>query len=412
MNRNLMSGAALAAVVAASPALAQQANDVCALTNISDASIMDERIALLDLDADGQITLVEYEACLNTNVAQADRERYLQEFTTLDLDGDRIVVVADIQGVGTQAGAMTGGQAAQVRVEEQAADVMVTQPAPTVRVEQGQPQVAVQQPEPQVAVQQRAPEVRVEQREPEVSVQQPEPTVSIEQDEAEVAIEQAQPQVSMNVPAPEVEVRQAKPQVSVEQRQPQVTVEQPEPVVRVEQAEANVQVQTEEPRVVVEQAEPEVLIERVTSPDVTVARQSAATAEVEQEASVAGVTDAADETVAVGDTAAPTGLIVATTAGLPFDDIEGENVYNNTGDEIGQISDVVMEQSTGDLFVVVSAGGFLGIGETSIVFPYENVSMMDDRVVIDTNITQERLEERQDYDASRYVEVPEDRVVN
>lgn len=406
MNRNLMSGAALAAVLAASPALAQQTNDMCDLTNMSDAGMMEERVAMLDTNRDGRITIAEYEACLNANVAQADRARYMQEFTALDQDADDVVVVADLQGAETAA---TGGQAAQVRVEEQSANVQVRQPAPTVSVDQAQPEVAVQQPEPQVAVQQREPEVRVEQREPVVSVQQPEPTVSVEQDEAEVAIEQAQPQVSMDVPPPEVEVRQAQPQVSVEQRQPQVSVEQPEPEVQVQQAEANVQVETEEPEIVIEQAEPDVQIERVTTADT--ARQSAATADVEQEASLARTTDATEETVAMTDTDATTGQPMAATAGLPFDDIEGEDVYNNAGDEIGSISEVVMEQSTGDLFVVVSAGGFLGIGETSIVFPYESVSMMDDRVVIDTNITQDRLEERQDYDESRYVEVPEDRMV-
>jgi sporulation protein YlmC with PRC-barrel domain len=401
MNRNLLGGAALAAVMAATPALAQQPNDtLCVLTGLNDRAAMSERVASLDTDRDGRITREEYVVCLDANVAEGERQRYLDEFASFDRDRDAVLVIAEIEAAG---GSATGGQAAQVRVEEQPANVTVQQPAPTVRVDQAQPQVAVQQPEPQVAVQQREPEVRVEQRQPVVSVQQPEPEISVEQPEAEVAIQQAQPQVEMNVPPPEVEVRQAQPQVRVEQREPQVSVEQPEPEVRVEQAEANVQVETEEARVVVEQAEPQVEIQRVTSPEVAPARQSAATSgEATQQASAAGMTDATDvDAVAV----------VPVTAGLPFDDIEGEEAYNNAGQEIGEISDVVMEQATGNLFVVLAAGGFLGLGETEIVFPYESVSMRDDLVVIDTNITEGQVEERQDYDASRYVEVPEDRVV-
>lgn len=400
MNRNLLGGAALAAIVAASPAVAQQPNPaLCSLDTIRTMAPGDPRLRQIDTDGDGRLTTAEYQACLDANVPAEQRQTHLQQFQTLDTDRDQIVVLAELSGTGTAQQTQTAGaRPAEVNVQEQAANVDVLQPAPTVEVTQAQPRVAVQQPEPEVAVQQRQPEVRVQQPEPEVSVRQPEPQVEVQQPEAQVAIEQPAPQVAMNVPPPEVEVQQAEPQVSVEQVQPEVSVEQPEPEVRVEQAEANIDVQTEEPRIIVNKAEPEVVVERVSEPEL---RTSEATPPAP--AQVASNTGA-NEPAVTTDTS-------PMTAAVPFDDIEGEDVYNRNGNEIGQISEVVMEQASGSLFVVVTAGGFLGIGNTEIVFPYERVSLQDNRVVIDTSMSQGQLEERQDYEESRYVEVPEDRVV-
>jgi hypothetical protein len=411
MNRSLMSGAALAAVLLASPALAQQPDaGLCNLEASRDA--MAPSRAALDVDGDGRITLEEYQRCLDANVPASDRQSHIDAFNRLDADGDRVVVVADITG-GTETRTAAGARPAEVAVAEQPADVNVRQPAPTVRVEQQQPEVRVEQPEPQVAVEQRQPEVRVEQRQPEVSVTQPQPTVSVEQPEAEVSVRQQQPQVSMDVPPPEVEVHQAQPRVRVDQRKPEVSVEQPEPEVRVQQAQPNVEVQQEEPRIVVEQAEPEIEIQRVTAADAGTTRQSAGTQEPSREGNAAAAGAArTDETVAMNTAAGgATTPAVAPTARLSLDDIEGETAYNNADDDIGRIKDVVMEEASGRLFVVVSAGGFLGIGNTEIVFPYEAVSMRDNRVHIATNISKDQLEERDDYDQSRFVAVPEDRVV-
>ncbi|WP_420394407.1 hypothetical protein [Acuticoccus sp.] len=274
MHRNWLTGTALVAVLAATPALAQQE---AGSLRFADETELQARVGEIDTDGDGSITREEYEAYLDEQgVQEQERESLLVDFDTIDANADAIVVVAELEQVMTipagqaqggqqQAGTATGAAtAAQVEVQQATPDVNVQQPAPTVRVDQADPTVRVAQPEPEVAVTQQQPQVEVRQPEPQVQVQQPEPTVQVEQPEAQVAVQQPQPQVAIDAPAPEVEVRQAQPQVQVEQRQPEVRVQQPEPEVNVETAEANVEVQSEEPEVVIEQAEPEVIIEKVT----------------------------------------------------------------------------------------------------------------------------------------------------
>jgi len=214
----------------------------------------------------------------------------------------------------------------------------------------------------------------------------------VEQPEAQVAIQQPEPQVEIDAPAPEVEVTQAKPNVTVEQHEPSVTVEQKEPEVRVDTAEADVEVTSEEPKVVVEQGEPEVVIERVSSADATVeeADEGTEVAMAETEANTEAETAAMTEREPAADK-------MAWLGGSP-EELEGETVVNAAGEDIGSVDEIVRENATGDLFIVVSVGGFLGIGDKDVVFPLSQVSMEGDRVVIDTTLTEEALSEREEYD--------------
>jgi sporulation protein YlmC with PRC-barrel domain len=99
------------------------------------------------------------------------------------------------------------------------------------------------------------------------------------------------------------------------------------------------------------------------------------------------------------------------TGGIPFADLEGEDAYNRAGAELGEVTEVVMEIETGNLYVVVSAGGFLDIGDSDIVFPYEDVAIIDDEVIIDTTMTEDTASEREDFDERRFTDVPSDRIV-
>jgi sporulation protein YlmC with PRC-barrel domain len=99
------------------------------------------------------------------------------------------------------------------------------------------------------------------------------------------------------------------------------------------------------------------------------------------------------------------------TGAIAFEALEGENAHNVRGEEIGAITGVVMDEETGDLYVVVSAGGVLDIGDADIVFPYEDVAMIGGQVVVDTALSEDSLEERRNYESGRFVEVPEDEVI-
>lgn len=401
MSRHFLHGTALAVLVAAAPAAAQDANQCRLAMAEPDAIVANARA--IDADADGTITEAEYNACLDTNSVAADqRQSFLDEFDGLVAGPERIILIADLE---RDAPAQQEGQAAQIAVAQPAPDVNVVQPAPTVAVTPAAPQVAVDQAAPQVAVDQAEPQVSVEQAQPEVSVTQPEPQVEVQQGEAQVAITQPEAQIEVDAPAPAVEVQQAMPNVEVEQNAPQVSVDQLEPEVRVETAEANVDVMTEEPNVVINQAEPQVEIQRVigTGPAAPEAQAAAPDADATETQ-----TAQADPTppLAPAAPAQPTGQSALAIA-VPFDELEGATAYNEAGDEIGEINDVVRQTASGDLYVVVSAGGFLGLGDSDVVFPYGDVAMVDDRVVIATPLTADTVEEREDYDASAYEEATE-----
>lgn len=406
MYRTWLTGTALAAVLAAAPALAQDPNPC-------DLSADTANLATIDANGNGEIAHEEFLACLEANVDPDRREPLLIQFDDNANDDDVVVIAAG----GADSATADAAQAPEVAVSQPAAEVEVEQPAPSVRVDQAGPEVEVEQARPQVAVSQQAPEVQVEQAQPEVSVRQPEPTVEVEQPEAQVSIQQAQPRVEIDAPPPEVEVTQAKPNVTVNQYKPQVSVEQKDPVVSVETAEAEVQVESEEPKVVVEQAEPEVVIERVSAADANIQDAAEAPAETETALAESGDESAAPagepapeqtatQTAEADGAAGQSAAAVAWPGGTPKS-LEGETVVNAAGEDIGSVDEVVRESASGDLFVVVSVGGFLGIGDKDVVFPLSEVSIEDDRVVIATSLTEEALTEREEYDDSRYVEIDE-----
>ena len=52
----------------------------------------------------------------------------------------------------------------------------------------------------------------------------------------------------------------------------------------------------------------------------------------------------------------------------------GTNVYNNSGDKIGEIEDVMLDKTTdGIMFAVVGFGGFLGIGHDHYPLPWNTL---------------------------------------
>ena len=197
---------------------------------------------------------------------------------------------------------------------------------------------------------------------------------------------------------------------------------QPERRSRSKQAEADVEAcRTEDPKSSSRQEPiPEVVIERVTDADTERTTEEARGEDEDErreaEAAAEELADRQEErteqevAVTTRETGAE-GMADADMRGVPFADLEGADAYNRAGAEMGDISEVVMEVDSGDLYVVVSAGGFLGLGDTEIVFPYEDVAVIEGRVVIDTTLTEDNITDREDYNETRFTSVPEDRVI-
>ncbi len=62
-------------------------------------------------------------------------------------------------------------------------------------------------------------------------------------------------------------------------------------------------------------------------------------------------------------------------------DLNGMDVYNTQGEEIGSVSDIVAGAND-EHFVVIGQGGFFGIGEDRAALPLDRFWIQDDRLVV------------------------------
>ena len=58
--------------------------------------------------------------------------------------------------------------------------------------------------------------------------------------------------------------------------------------------------------------------------------------------------------------------------------LEGLNVYNNNNENIGDISELIVDESGKIQAVVIGVGGFLGLGERSVAVPFDQVKFMNE----------------------------------
>jgi sporulation protein YlmC with PRC-barrel domain len=59
-------------------------------------------------------------------------------------------------------------------------------------------------------------------------------------------------------------------------------------------------------------------------------------------------------------------------------DLEGLNVYNQNNETIGDISELIVDNSGKIQAVVVGVGGFLGIGERDVAFPFDQIKFVNE----------------------------------
>ena len=72
--------------------------------------------------------------------------------------------------------------------------------------------------------------------------------------------------------------------------------------------------------------------------------------------------------------ATPAPFITGLKAGMwRASKLDGVNVYNNANEKIGDISDVLFDQSGRVEAIVIGVGGFLGLGERNVAVPFEQI---------------------------------------
>ena len=90
----------------------------------------------------------------------------------------------------------------------------------------------------------------------------------------------------------------------------------------------------------------------------------------------------------------------------PWQDFRGLDVYDNTGEQLGSVEDLFVERETRlASFLIVSAGGFLGMGKKHFLVPVEEVSreVSGERVTINRN--REKVMDSPEFDPDKVPEV-------
>ena len=63
-------------------------------------------------------------------------------------------------------------------------------------------------------------------------------------------------------------------------------------------------------------------------------------------------------------------------------DIIGKTVYNDNNEKIGDVNDVIFSRTNSASFVVVGAGGFLGMGEHDVAVPLSRIKHDNDKLIL------------------------------
>ena len=74
--------------------------------------------------------------------------------------------------------------------------------------------------------------------------------------------------------------------------------------------------------------------------------------------------------------------VVKIATGYRATKVIGSSVVNDANDTVGKIDDIIIGQDGKSPFVVLSVGGFLGMGNKLIVLPYEQLKTTGSKIVL------------------------------
>jgi sporulation protein YlmC with PRC-barrel domain len=86
------------------------------------------------------------------------------------------------------------------------------------------------------------------------------------------------------------------------------------------------------------------------------------------------------------------------TVANPAEDIRGRKVFDRGGEEIGKVDALLLDEREAKVrFLEVKGGGFLGIGDRTVLLPVDAIThIMDDEVHVDQ--TREHISASPEYD--------------
>ena len=74
--------------------------------------------------------------------------------------------------------------------------------------------------------------------------------------------------------------------------------------------------------------------------------------------------------------------VVKVSTGYRASKVIGANVVNEANDTVGKVDDIIVGQDGKAPYVVLSVGGFLGMGNKLVVLPYEQLKAADGKMVM------------------------------
>ncbi len=464
----LLLAAGLMCGTAAPAALAQEANQNAAvqacqrLTQIVqeyDGRFRDEWIDRANdvISSDGRLECAQYVAQAEQAIDELERRDRMAQQQGQGGQLQAGTGQASADQAGTAANQNRQGNAAQADTDVDGGRIVVSQPEPRVlveqdapeitysqdpaqaRVEQAAPQIIVRQAEPTVRVQMPRPQITITQAEPEIIVRLPEPNVTVDVPEPRFNVSQSQPEVRVNQPEPEVSVQMEQPEVNVQdQDQAQVQVERGQAVVRREGAEqqARVQIERAQPQVRYERAEPNIEFEMEGEPQVTYNRTGEPNVRVERmgdqaanqqdeqsgrdrqsQANQQAMQDQQDDdrTASIQRDRIPEqaydalrgdARIQGAATTIRVSELVDRQVVNARGEQLGQVERVVANGNR--TYLILSEGGFLGMGEREVALPLDRVSSIrgDEQLVLQ-GLSEEDLEAMPRWNAGNSQELGE-----
>ena len=71
-------------------------------------------------------------------------------------------------------------------------------------------------------------------------------------------------------------------------------------------------------------------------------------------------------------------------------DLLSQPIYNDKGEKVGRVEDIIVTRDRAVSYAIVSTGGFLGIGSHDVAIPATQLKITDDRLTL-PNATKELL---------------------
>ncbi|MGR3380666.1 PRC-barrel domain-containing protein [Roseovarius indicus] len=378
-----------------------------------------EKCAMISdtISAEGEQTETDTE----TATAQAEESETVSEQVNLSesatIEGQARVTVpepdVDVQVPAPNVTVMK--QLPRVTVNESPLDIQIAQQQPNIEVEIPEIVVRVNIPAPDVYILSSDPDVQISTDDPQVQVEQGEPTISVVQADPELAVD-------LGVDAGETaentemsdtdmgETQSVAGDTSVDASEPQVAIQQAEgePEINVEGGETSVAYEKSEPRISVIMAnEPTVDVQQGGEANVVIEtaeeREQRLSTQNEQQAQAEAPADPAANDGDIKQ-AADTNTMTMTVA-----ELMDKDVLTSDGENLGRPAGFIEEN--GAAVLVLSSGGFLGLGTKEVPVPMDRVSVQNDTLIVET-MSEEEVEDASGFDFSSAQQIADDETID